>query len=326
MNLDFIIHNLDSKSDLSRKIISHLLLNRVKANKPTILLLVGSSGEGKSYTGLSLLDGLLTEQGIDTAKHLEDLIIFTPLEYAKKVDNFLHNKELKKVNVMLIDEAREVVKAHLWYSFLNQAIADVNAMSRGVKPMVLIIVSQFIKDIDPSVRRTLTFYGKCTRPLKQSTRLRLYRLWHDDYNLERPMLKKRRVIGIVKDKGIRKKIRPILKFRLPPKELMDRYEKLQFNSKSKLIRHKLEALLKTLQSEYKDMFNKVDSMVDWYVGHPEFISTITERKRGKVKLKKEVNTMHDLTKEETKEFEKRLMDKLAERGLANVQGQRQESI
>jgi len=322
--IDFIIDidkpfkdftNEENKA-FSETVLQRICLNRLKNNKPTVILLVADSGEGKSYTALSWVDTILKSQGVDFAKHLDDVIIFTPLEYVKKVDRLLHDKALKKVNVIMIDEARALVKASTWHSFVNQAIADVNAMSRGVKPMVFFIITQFIKDIDPATRRTLTFYGKCARP-RRSVKLWLYKLWKDDRDIERPELKRRRIYGVVRRKNRKMTIRPTFNFSLPRKELVEPYEKMQKEAKGRLIRRKMEMMLKKLEKDFKGMFDKVDAMVAWYVKRPDMLQTITETRRGKVCLNKDANAMYDLTKEEIAEFEKRLMKKLTERGLAN---------
>ena len=306
----------EEKKGFSKNIIQRLFLNRLKNNKPTVILLVADSGEGKSYTALSLVDAILEAQGVDFAKHINDVIVYTPLEYVKKVDRLLHAKELKKVNVVLLDEARQLVKANTWHSFVNQAIADVNAMSRGIKPMVFVVVTQFIKDIDPATRRTLTFYGKCARP-RRSVKLWLYKLWKDDRDIERPELKRRRIYGVVRRNRRKMTIKPTFNFSLPRKELTEPYEKMQREAKGKLIRRKMEMMLKKLEKDFKGMFDKVDAMVKWYAERPDMLQTITETRRGKIRLKKDAVAMHDLTKEEGKEFEKRLMKKLTEEGLAD---------
>jgi len=304
------------RSNFSKTILQRIVLNRLKNNKPTVILLVADSGEGKSYTALSWIDAILEAQGVDFAKHVNDVVVYTPLEYVKKVDRILHDKELKKVNVLLIDEARQLVKASTWHTFINQAIADVNAMSRGVKPIVFFIVTQFIKDVDPATRRTLTFYGKCSRPRRKVT-LWLYKIWKDDRDIERPELKKRRIYGVVRRGRHKRVVKPVFTFSLPRPEIVEQYEKMQKEAKSKLIRRKLELMLKTLEKDFKGLYDKVDAMVNWYVERPDSLQTITVRSRGKIRINKDVQAMHDLTKTEAAEFEKRLMEKLKARGLAD---------
>jgi len=316
--IDFVVPYSENKAELSRKILHNIFLNRLRAKKPTVCVLVGDSGEGKSYTALKIAEIMCEAQGVDFAQHLNDIVVFTPLEYATKIDNLLFNKELKKVNIIILDEARELVKAKLWYDFITQAVADINATSRGVKPMAILIVTQYLGDITKDVRRTMTYYGVCNRPLFKSTQFRLYKVWKDDTDIENPKLRKRRLCGYVIKGHYRSKIKPTFTVHLPDKEIVKRYEELQFNAKAKIIRRKIELMISKLQNELKGMFDKVEAMVNWYVEHPESLNIILERKRGKVKIKKEVQKMHDLSTTELKEFEKLLLEKLAERGLANV--------
>jgi len=316
--IDFVVPHSDDKIELSRKILANIFLNRLRAKKPTVCVLVGDSGEGKSYTGLKIAEIVCEEQGIEFLPYLDNIVISTPLEYATKINNLLFNKELKKINIVMLDEAREIIKAKLWYDFITQAIADINAMSRGVKPLIVLIITQYLGDITKDVRRTMTYYGVCNRPLFKSTQFRLYRVWKDDTDIENPKLRKRRLCGYVVKGTFRYKIKPTFTVHLPDKEIVKRYEELQFNAKAKIIRRKLELMLSKLQAEMKGLFDKVEAMVNWYVEHPESLNLILERKRGKVRIKKEVQKMHDLSTTELKEFEKLLLEKLAERGLANV--------
>lgn len=317
--IDFQVEWNEDPAMLGQEIIKHLTVNRLRAKKPTVLFLSGDSGEGKSYTALKIADIINQHYGVDTAEVLDDFVVYTPLEYTKKLDYLLFQQRSKKIRVMIIDEARELIKAHLWYSFINQAIADANAMSRRIKPLVIIVVSQFIKDIDPSVRRTLTFYGKCTRPLTGSTIFTLYRIWKDDMDIERPKMRIRKVRGYIIKNGRYFQFTPDrFRVRLPRKEIIERYEKMNYESKAKIIRQKLEMLMKNLEKELGHQFDKVDQLVTYYVEHPELMNLILERKRNKIKVRKEFKQMHDLTATEVKEFEKRLLEKLAEKGFAKV--------
>lgn len=317
--IDFQIQWNEDPEVLGQEIIRHLTVNRLRAKKPTVIFLGGDSGEGKSYTALKIADIVNEYYDVDTAEVLDNFVVYTPLEYTKKLDYLLFNKEAKNIRVLMIDEAREMIKAHLWYSFINQAIADANAMSRRIKPLVVIVVSQFIKDIDPSVRRTLTFYGKCVRPLSGSTIFTLYRIWKDDMDIEHPKMRIRKIRGYIIKNGRYFQFTPDrFRVKLPRKEIIERYEKMNFESKAKIIRQKLELLMKNLEKELGHQFDKVDQLVTYYVEHPELMHLIVERKRNKIKVKKEFKQMHDLTGMEVKEFEKRLLEKLAEKGLAKV--------
>lgn len=313
---DFVVNYNENPEELGKEIIKSITINRLKAKKPSIIFITGDSGEGKSYTGIEVLEIVNEATGVDTLKYLNDQIIYTPLEYTRKLDKILFDKKLKKVKVILIDEARELVKAKLWHSFINQAIADCNAMSRRIKPLVLIIVSQFVSDIDSDVRRTIMFYGKCARPLKGRTNFTLHRIWKDDRDIERPRLRKRGLKGYIIKDGVYSVFKPKFTIKLPPKEVINKYEEQNFEAKSKIIRKKLENLMKMLDKEIGHEFDKVKELVDFYIKKPEMLKMIIERKHNKIKVKSKFRAMHDLTPIEVSEFQKLLIQELAKKGMA----------
>lgn len=323
---DFVVEYNADINKLCADIIIHLFYNRLSYKKPTVVLITGDSGEAKSYITLSILDVLTKHDGIDLVEHIERLEIFTPYEYAEKIDALLYDKSLKMLRTPVLDEAREVIDAKTWYNFITRAIAHVNAMFRRIKPMVIFVVTQYIGDIDKSMRRTVTFYGKCVRPLGQPSRLYLYRLWKDDSDLENPKIRKRRVFGYVKmPDGSRMKIIPTFRFKKPRKEIIEKYEKLNYESKAKIIKFKLNAILKTLKNDVKDMREKVNAMVDFYLSKPETLPMVVEKRRGKMVLKKDFQKMQELTKEEIAEFKSILFEKLKERGMATYGNEKQDS-
>ncbi|GAG57412.1 unnamed protein product, partial [marine sediment metagenome] len=232
----------------------------------------------------------------------------------------LFDKEKKDIKVIMIDEARELVNARLWHSFINRAIADCNAMSRRIKPLVLIIISQFISDIDSDVRKTIMFYGKCARPMKGRTYFTLHRIWKDDRDIEKPKLRKRKLSGYIIRKGIYSIFKPDFRIKLPEKEVIKKYEDQNFQAKSKIIRKKLENLMKTLDKEIGHEFDKVNTLVDFYLKKPAMLNMVVDRIHNKYKVKKKFKEMHDLTPIEVKEFQSQLVQKLAEKGLAEIEG------
>lgn len=318
--LDFIIDYDEDPETMGIQILQNITVNRLEAHKPCILFLSGDSGEGKSYAGLKILDIVNKYYDIDTLETLDDSVMYLPTEYLTKLDNCLFWKDnkrpdLKNLRVLMIDEAREVVKARLWQSFLNQAIADCSAMSRSVKEIVLIVVSQFIKDIDSAVRYTLNFYAECQRPLTGSTQLKLERVWKNTYDLERPRLCKRPLVGYLDHGNRRSKFYPQFEVHMPPKEIYKRYDHNTFQAKSRILRKKIEETLKRLNKEIGHEFDKVQDLVTYYVDHPEQIKVIRDPKYKKFRLRKNFRDIHDITHIEAVEFEKQLLEKLAEKGM-----------
>lgn len=319
--IDFVVDYNSDPEILGRSIIRNLTCNRLKAKKPCIIFLTGDSGEGKSFSGLKIIDIVCEEFGLNTIDILDDAVVYTPLEYVRKLDNCLFYKknerrDLKDLRVIMIDEAREVIRARLWYTFINQAISDCNAMSRTVKPIVLLVVSQFIKDVDSSVRYTITYYGKCARPLQGRTQFSLERVWKDDYDLDRPKLRKRPVKGYLRNNNAYSLFKPRFEVALPRKDIIEKYEKQNFESKSKILRKKIETTLMMLEKEIGHEFDKVKALVDYYINNPEQLQLIKDSKYKKFRLKKEFKDMHELTNIEIQEFQQRLLEKLAEKGLA----------
>lgn len=308
---DFNIFNTENMSgeELTKAMFDSLFVHRVKANKPCIIMLVGDSGEGKSYDALRIGEIVGEIQGFDFSQVVEDCIIHHPLEYPTKMKRLFEAPELKKVNLIIIDEAREVVKASQWYSFANQAISDINSTSRALKPMIIIIIAQFVKDVDPKIRRTIQYYGNCYRPMNDKAKMVLYRLYKDDRQIEKPMVRKRRVRGFFVNRGRYIPFRPKeFVFNLPKKETIEKYEKNSQEAKGVLIKYKLNQLMAEMQKEYKGLYSRVEAAVEFCLQNPQTLETITKRSRGKIKIKPEVQKMYGFDEDELAEFEKRIIE------------------
>lgn len=318
--VDFVVkHNYDEETDeqLTEKILYSLVIKKLKQKKPVIWFIGGDSGEGKSLAVIKLEQILLKIQGYKLEDYLHDINVYTPIEYAEKLDRLLlfngsdeDKKRLRYINILAIHEARELIKAKNWYSFLNQAVSDVNALSRSVKRLCIFVVSQFIRDIDTTVRYTLNIYSTITRPSGRKSRLRINMVWKDDHDLEKPKLRKRRLSGIIIDQyGRRRRYIPeYLELSLPPKEIVQKFEKADREAKSVIIRRKLERLIKNMREELELYNAKVDAMVTFYVKNHESLLLIGKRTRGgKFKLFDDFKERHDLTPSEVTEFQNKLM-------------------
>jgi hypothetical protein len=257
-------------------------------------------------------------QGLKLVDYLDAINVYTPLEYPTKLDALLFSKELKKVNLICMHEAREVVKAKNWQSFLTQSIADVNAMSRSVKRLCIIVISQFIRDITSDVRHTINYYIKASRPKGRSTRLYFNVIWYDDRDLEKPKIRKRKLSGylVYPDGRYRRFVPKYLEVSKPSKEAIERFEKSDYEAKAGIIRKKLNKLIKEMQLDISDAKEnkKIDSMVNWYMKNQENIFTIGKRYKGAWKLTPEAKQMHDLDDREAKQFEEKLNDRLKQTG------------
>lgn len=316
--IDFVLQYTEDKDAMAQAIIKSLFVEEVKDNKPCIIMFAGDSGTGKSHDSLNIAKRILRHEGLELKDFVNDVCIYTPLEYPTKMKALLEEQRLKKVIVMIIDEAREVVKASDWQSFVNITIADINATFRRIKPMIIIVNTQFIKDIDPKIRRTLTFYGECFRYRRHKAMMRLYKLWKDTYDLDNPKLKKRRIRGIVIKNGKRIIYSPKhLTFDRVDKETIDKYEEASYHAKKELINYKLQKLIDSMQREYKGLYTKVNAAVDYYSGDNRLYETVLERHRGKLRVNKNVQAFMGFDKEQVLEFQNKLIKRLSEKGLLN---------
>lgn len=307
---------VDTSEDLTKRILYSLFVVPIKQKKPRVLFISGDSGEGKSYSAIRLQELLCEIQGIDPVANFVAMNVFTPLEYANKLDALLHDKKLKKVNILCVHEARELIRAKNWHSFLAQAIADVNAMSRSIKRLCFIIISQFIRDITPDVRYTLHYYITMKRT-KSETRMYVSKVWKDDRDLEKPKLRKRKIFGyVIYPNGRRRKIRPsYLIIRKPNPLLTEQFEKLDTEAKASIIRRKLNRLVDDLQMDLQGENKKIVDMVAWYMAKPDKLLGIGKVVANRFRLDKKFKEMHDLNKKETEEFVKILETEMTKKGI-----------
>ena len=315
---DFVVKYDDKMQpeELTKCILYSVWLKRLKAKKPAVIFIGGDSGEGKSESALKLQQILLSLQGLDLKDYVNDINVYTPLQYPQKLEALLFDKRLKKVNFICMHEAREIVKAKNWQSFLTQAIGDCNAMSRSIKRLGIFIISQFIRDITSDIRYTLNYYCIVRRPKNAYARLYINVLWKDDRDLEKPKLRKRKLSGyLLYPNGKYKRYVPqYLELKRPSKEVREIFEKEDYEAKAHIIRNKLNRLLQEMKQDIGEQSNKVTAMVEWYIKNDQNLNLIGRRVRNKLKLSEDFKQMHDLTKEEAIDFEKKLNVELGKRG------------
>ena len=319
---DFVVrHDFDKEEpeELSKKIIYSIFVKRLKAHKPCIIFMGGDSGEGKSLSANKLVQLFLEVQGIDLKDCFDIVNVYTPLQYPQKLDKLLMDKEYKKVNAIIVHEAREVVKAKNWHSFINTAISDVNAMSRSIKRMLTIICSQFIRDISTDIRYTLNYYCTVRRPKNKRARLYINVMWKDDRDLEKPKLRKRKLSGYIVDENgrYRRYVPQYLELKLLDRELKNRFEAADRAAKVHIIRDKMNRLIDHMKEDAGVQSDKVSGMIDYYVEKPDMLANIGRRFRGKWKLKPAAVSMHQLTKFEAQTFEEALNKRMKDKGVIN---------
>jgi hypothetical protein len=311
---DFIVrHDLSTESDdaLVDKILFNLFLKRIRRHKPCIIGIFGKSSEGKSYAALRIQEVLARLNGFDLLENLEVVNVFLPIEYPEKINKLLNDKKYRKVCVLCMHEARTVISAKLWYDFVTQAIADINAVHRKIKPLVVIIISQSINDITKEMRTTLDYYIKAERPIDCRTRLRLFKFWEDDLDINNIKLRKRKVKGlIVGPDGVHRMFRPeFWELRKPDKEIAHAFDKMDLLSKKEIFARRINEMISKMKLDLNLPEKKIDNIIDWYMSNPNNLLTIIERRMGKIRLKKNVMELHDLNKSEYLQLENKLKDK-----------------
>jgi hypothetical protein len=317
---DFVIKydkDKDTPEDITRRIIYSVFIKRLKANKPVVIFFGGGSGEGKSLTVVKLQQLLLQLQGLDIREYLNDINVYLPIEYPQKMRALLNEKRLKKVNILAVHEARNLVKAKLWHSFVTQTIGDINAMSRSLKRLCIIITSQFIRDITSDIRYTLNYYITVRRPKSKRARMYVNVMWADDTDLDKPKLRKRRLSGyLVTPEG--KYIRHVPEYfevKMVDKDIVDEFEKGDKDAKKEIMERKIDKLLSEMRKDMDIESNKIDAMVKFYTDKPEQLADIGKRFKSGWRLHKSSRDMFELTPSEARDFEGKLNNSLKEMGV-----------
>lgn len=318
---DFAIRydpKVDKPEDITKKVLHSIILRRLKYKKPAILFIAGKSGEGKTYSAVKLQQLLLEIDGLDIRKYLQDINVFTPLEYPTKIDRLLYDKELKKVKVICMHEAREIIRSTHWQDFLTTSVADVNALSRAIKRLCIMILSQNIKDIAKEIRLTINYYCKVTRPIGHKARLYMYTIYEDDRDIERPRQRKRRLTGyLVYPDGKYKKYTPkYLELDKIDKDLAKAIDHADVEAKGAILRNKLNKLFKKIKQDIgDDGTDKINAMVDWYVENNQNLQLIGKVRKGKIRVSNDFKQMHELTKDEALKFQDALNAKMEALGM-----------
>lgn len=314
--MDFMVY-LKKGMKPSHQILSHLFKNRLVAKKPCIIFIGGQSGEGKSWAALKLMSIVFPEEVEDEDTFTNNQIIYSPTEYKSKLEWILFSKEAKDKHVLIFMEARELIKSKLWFSIINQAIGDINALSRTVKPLSFVILSQSIGDIDKDTRKTISFYGVCARPFKQETRMSLYKVYLGTF-INRPIIMQRKIKGKVIYEDGKSDWWKLKKFVLsiPKKSITKKFELMDKKIKSGIIMKKLQKLDKAILKE-KPMMGKLERLVEIITKDVDMRNIYTKRvKGGKLRIKKDhidiLKETYNLTNFELKELDRMVNEKYSE--------------
>lgn len=317
--LDFVVRyddRVDSTEDLRMRILHSIFVKRVKGKKPVNAAVIADSGEGKSWAINRLAEDLANIQKYSISDDFDFFRVMTvanPLDYSENIDKILFDPKYKKLNILIIHEAKMVVDGSNWRSFVNMAIANTNTMARRVKPLMSFIISQYLKDIDPKLRPSLTHYITLHRSYGKKPRMRIYRIWKDQRDLEKPRLRHRKIRGVLLTPNGTVSFEPdFFEMDKPSESVIEWFEKLDYEGKSMFLKNKIKKINDALRSEIGDVGSRVEGIVAYYIEHPELISTIGKRSVRGWKLRKEARNLHDFSIDEERSFQSLLNKRLKE--------------
>jgi hypothetical protein len=311
---DFFVQWCENQSELTWKCLDYAFIERIRCKKNTVLVLTGDPGEAKSSIGQKTTEELLRLAGVNYKDYVNKCTVYTPLEYPDKLKHLVFDEEMKDIVIFIIDEARLVVKAKHWQSFINQAIADILALVRRKKRIFLIVITQDLEDIDKDIRRQVTFWGECYRPLHHSAELKLWRFWKDTHDPGNIRFRKRKFRGVIEKDGKRYIREPEkIEFSMPSKEVWDIYDAENYRSKSFILEKKMNEALEAIKRDIGVISDRVVLLVDWY-SKPENYNELSVHLRfahSKHYLRKEALPILGIDKEQGKEFLRLLQPVLA---------------
>ena len=239
--------------DVVAMIFFQLIIHRLRDDKPCVIGIVADSGEGKSNVAIHIIDMIYKKLGIDLMDFIEDTMIMGIEDYGVKVQNMLHDQRLKKCCALIIDEAKATVDSKDWNDMLNRTVSMVNHLSRAIKPLAMFILSQRFRDIDASIRSSLTYYIKVSRPLNEHAWIKVYGFWEDDRDLANPKPRKTIIEGDVVVSGKYKRIKlSRIVFPKVRKELWTKYTDIMVKAKADVLKEKFDDLRVALEKKYSN--------------------------------------------------------------------------
>jgi hypothetical protein len=309
---DFILHNPNPDVPISHQILNRICKSRLRSNFQTFIFITGGgkvptgTGQGKSYFALKWVEIMMAEDGLKLSDYLDDILVFTPLEYAEKMKALIEDPRLKDIHYMIIDEATEVLDANEWHNFLNRAIRAVNVKSRAVKNLVVFLLSPNPMDLEKPTRRMLTFYCEISRGLNGPARAKVYRPTLIRRGLDDFYLDKTELVGKIFTEKRSYVIFPKFTISMPSKEVREKYDLLQRERKGAMVMRDLNELITNLRAKYGDALKRVNDLVDYFISKPAiqplFLKWRKSKGEMKVKLNDDFIKSFQLSKDEQNHF------------------------
>jgi len=310
---DFMVEWQGDVQATTAKIFYNLFVKKIKADMPCVICITGKSGRGKSSVALHLADILFKQEGLDFADYVNRAVVGSIKDFGPKTKAILSAKELKDCFVLIIDEARVTVSSNEWSSLVNRAVVMVNALSRAVKPLMIIIVSQSLKDVDRATRDTIDYYIKVTRNYGQPAKIKIYEFYVDDKDIDKPHTKKKLVRGLITTNGQKDTIELTrIEFPRVRDEVWEPYKKSMVESKNELLEQEFDKLAKALtDKEAGGDAQRVNNLVDFLWSNKYILNNFAKFSRKQWYLKPEFIKSFQVSDVEKKNIEKELRAKVS---------------
>jgi len=311
---DFTVKWQGNIQDTTTEIFDHLFYRRIKAHKPCVICITGASGEGKSNTGLHIVDKLFQKNGIDFKDYVKQAVVGGIEDFGPKAKAIIHDKELKPCFAIIIDEAAATVNSKDWASLTNRAVNFINNMSRAIKPLLIVIIAQSLKQIDSQTRHTINFYMPVKRSYNNPARAKIYKFYIDEHDLDKPRLKKKLVRGYI-DYNDKKEYIELKDIEFPKvrQEIWDIYKTDMIDSKSRLLEAEFDKLAKHLiESNQDKQKERVTELAKFLWSNKYILSNFAKFTRKKWMLKPEFVSNFGITDSEKKDLESLLRTKVVE--------------
>lgn len=174
LNKEEISQLIQAKSNV---FIKETLWRIWKRNKNVLIVVVGGTGSGKSYTALRIASEI---DNTFTHDNLRQRVAYKPDQFFQII-----SQDLQKGQCLIIDEGGTTIDSREWYSFNNKAVSHILQTFR-YENLVVIFTVPALNYIDVAARRLFHYYIEAI-DVDYEKRKNIVKIYRLQYN---PMLDK----------------------------------------------------------------------------------------------------------------------------------------